>query len=132
MPREATDPLAWLVRAKSSLARARAGRISPEVLWEEPCFDAQQAAEKALKALLVALGIPFPKTHDLERLLELIRPRIPVPLELEALVRLNPVAVASRYPGDLPEATEEDWREALALAERAVAWVEEVLKSSRG
>ena len=132
MPREATDPLAWLVRAKSSLARARAGRISPEVLWEEPCFDAPQAAEKALKALLVALGIPFPKTHDLERLLELIRPRIPVPLELEALVRLNPFAVASRYPGDLPEATEEDWREALALAERAVAWVEEVLKSSRG
>ena len=117
MPREATDPLAWLVRAKSSLSRARAGRISPEVLWEEPCFDAQQAAEKALKALLVALGIPFPKTHDLERLLELIRPRIPVPLELEALVRLNPFAVASRYPGDLPEATEEDWREALALAE---------------
>ena len=101
MPREATDPLAWLVRAKSSLARARAGRISPEVLWEEPCFDAQQAAEKALKALLVALGIPFPKTHDLERLLELIRPRIPVPLELEALVRLNPFAVASRSDSTL-------------------------------
>lgn len=55
-----------------------------------------------------------------------------MPLELEALVRLNPFAVASRYPGDLPEATEEDWREALALAEQTVAWVEEVLKSSRG
>ncbi len=64
--------------------------------------------------------------------MELIRPHLPVPLELEALARLNPFAVASRYPGDLPEATEEDWREALALAERTVAWAEEVLKSGRG
>ncbi|GAA6744498.1 HEPN domain-containing protein [Thermus antranikianii] len=127
MPREASDPWTWLTRAKSNLARARLGRTSPEVAWEDPCFDAQQAAEKALKALLIALGIPFPKTHDLARLLELIRPHLPVPVELEALARLNPFAVAGRYPGDLPEATEEDWKEALLLAEQAVAWAERVL-----
>ncbi|MFN3179767.1 MAG: HEPN domain-containing protein, partial [Thermus sp.] len=101
MPLDASEPLAWLARAKSNLARARLGRTSPEVAWEDPCFDAQQAAEKALKALLIALGIPFPKTHDLSRLLELIRPHLPVPPELETLVRLNPFAVAGRYPGDL-------------------------------
>lgn len=132
MPPEASDPQAWLARAKSNLARARLGRTSPEVAWEDPCFDAQQAAEKALKALLIALGIPFPKTHDLERLLALVRPHLPVPPELEALARLNPFAVAGRYPGDLPEAAEEDWREALQLAERAVAWVESLLRPPHG
>jgi len=35
--------------------------------------------------------------------------------------------VAGRYPGDLPEATEEDWKEALLLAEQAVAWAERIL-----
>lgn len=127
MPHDASDPGVWLARAKSNLARARVGRTSPEVVWDDPCFDAQQAAEKALKALLIALGIPFPKTHDLARLLELIRPHLPVPPGLEDLVRLNPFAVAGRYPGDLPEATEEDWEEALLLAEQAVAWAERVL-----
>ncbi|MCV5768109.1 HEPN domain-containing protein, partial [Escherichia coli] len=67
------------------------------MVWDDPCFDAQQAAEKALKALLIALGIPFPKTHDLA---ELIRPHLPVPPGLEDLVRLNPFAVAGRYSGD--------------------------------
>ncbi|MDM7323519.1 MAG: HEPN domain-containing protein [Thermus sp.] len=129
MPHDASDPLVWLARAKSNLARARLGRTSPEVAWEDPCFDAHQAAEKALKALLVALGIPFPRTHDFERLLEYLRPLFPVPPELEALARLNPFAVAGRYPGDLPEATEEDWQEALALSERAVAWAETLLGS---
>nr|WP_243029119.1 HEPN domain-containing protein [Thermus albus] len=65
MPHDASDPLVWLARAKSNLARAQLGRTSPEVVWEDPCFDAHQAAEKALKALLVALGrwpglIPLP------------------------------------------------------------------------
>ncbi|WP_243090646.1 HEPN domain-containing protein [Thermus neutrinimicus] len=34
------------------------------MVWEDPCFDVQQAAEKALNALLIALGVPFPKSHD--------------------------------------------------------------------
>lgn len=125
MPHETSDPWAWL-------ARARLGRTSPEVAWEDPCFDAQQAAEKALKALLIAWNIPFPRTHDLGRLLELIRPHLPVPPGLESLARLNPFAVAGRYPGDLPEATEEDWKEALLLAEQTVAWVESLLSQGHG
>ena len=41
----------WLKRAKSNLARAKAGKVSEDILYEDLCFDAQQAAEKALKAL---------------------------------------------------------------------------------
>ena len=36
------------------------------------CFDAQQAAEKALKAVLIGRGIEFPYVHDLARLLSLL------------------------------------------------------------
>jgi len=41
----------WLQRAKSNMARARAGRVSSAILYEDLCYDAQQAAEKGLKYL---------------------------------------------------------------------------------
>jgi len=60
----------WLDRARSSLEHARA--THPHVYFEELCFDAQQAAEKAVKAVLLHKGIPFPYIHDLDRLLQLL------------------------------------------------------------
>jgi hypothetical protein len=36
---------------------------------EDLCFDAQQAAEKALKALLLHRRVNFPRIHDLTELL---------------------------------------------------------------
>jgi len=50
----------WLRRARSNLARASQGQVAPDVLFEDPCFNAQQAAEKALKALLVLKGVQVP------------------------------------------------------------------------
>jgi len=67
--RDPTDPAEWLRRARSNLARARADRGLPEVLYEDLCFDAQQAVEKCLKALLVYRQAPFPKTHAIADLL---------------------------------------------------------------
>ena len=68
---DSTDPLAWLARAKSNLAIA-ANPTAPEIYLEDLCFEAQQAAEKALKALLIARGVPFPRTHAIELLLSLL------------------------------------------------------------
>jgi len=51
--RDPTDPAEWLRRARSNLARAKADRNLADVLYEDLCFDAQQAAEKAIKGLLV-------------------------------------------------------------------------------
>ena len=45
------DPREWLNRARSNLTKAKAK--SPEVYLEDLCFDAQQAAEKAIKAVLL-------------------------------------------------------------------------------
>jgi HEPN domain-containing protein len=33
----------WLKRAYSNLERARAGKVSEEILFEDLCFDCQQA-----------------------------------------------------------------------------------------
>jgi hypothetical protein len=38
--------------------------FSPEIFG----FHVQQAVEKALKACLCILGVPFPRTHDLDEL----------------------------------------------------------------
>jgi HEPN domain-containing protein len=63
----------WLQRAKSNMARAKAGRVAPEVLYEDLCFDSQQAVEKALKSVCILHEIIFPKTHDIAYLIELLK-----------------------------------------------------------
>jgi HEPN domain-containing protein len=65
--REPNDPHEWLNRARSSLQHA--GSKEEGVYLEDLCFDAQQAAEKAVKAVLVFRRIRFPYVHDLETLL---------------------------------------------------------------
>lgn len=123
--RSAGDPGEWLRHARSNLARCRAERRPPEVLFEDLCFDAQQAAEKAVKAVLVSKGKRFPRTHDLAELLDLAaQTGADVPAAVLEARRLTPWAVAGRYPGVSEDADEQDHREALALAERTVAWAE--------
>ena len=76
----------------------------PEPLREIIAFHCQQAAEKYLKAFLVSRQIEFPKTHDLEELLELLAPVRPdVVAMLEGIDVLSPFGVKIRYPGDFPE-----------------------------
>ena len=70
--RDPTKSAEWLRRAKSNLLRAKAPRDHPEIMYEDLCFDAQQAAEKAIKGLLVHLQTPFPKTHSISDLLALV------------------------------------------------------------
>lgn len=123
--RDASDPREWLRRARSSLARCRGDRRLSEVLFEDLCFDAQRAAEKAIKAVLVQRGRRFPKSHDLTGLLDLVAATgLEVPSEVLQARRLTPYAVAGRYPGVSEDASEDDYNEALATAERVFAWAE--------
>ena len=97
---ESHDALRWLRRARSNLARAKAERSLPEVLYEDLCFDAQQAAEKAIKAVPVYKKIPFPKTHDIIDLLTLLdEGGIETGEELRQADSLTSYAVQTRYPG---------------------------------
>nr|WP_259084803.1 HEPN domain-containing protein [Salinibacter ruber] len=113
-------------RARSNLIRAR--QRLPNVYLEDLCFDAQQAAEKALKALCIERGIEFPYVHDLARLITLLQDEgQPVPDEVTEAGRLTRCAVFTRYPGLDDPVTEEDHNRAVSIAERVVEWVEDRL-----
>lgn len=99
--------------------------VSPGIYLEDLCFDAQQAAEKALKALLLSRNLPFPFTHDLSRLLSEVEVNgIEVPEEILEAARLTRYAVTTRYPGTAEEVTSQDHLNAVRVAEAVVAWVE--------
>jgi HEPN domain-containing protein len=64
------------------------------------CFHLQQCVEKYLKGRLVEAGIAFPKTHDLERILDLVVATEPLWATFRpALARLTNFAANLRYPG---------------------------------
>jgi HEPN domain-containing protein len=125
MPRDdamAGTPEDWLRRARSNLAHARQEKPD-EVLYEDLCFDAQQAAEKAIKALLVARRVPFRFVHDIGELLRMATDGgIVVPDRVRDAVELTEYAVEARYPGPFEAVTEAEWRHAVRLAEAVVAW----------
>lgn len=69
-------------------------------------YHVQQAAEKLIKALLVLVGEPFRRTHDLDDLIARLRPVHPQFAErAEPLRNVSIWGVAYRYPGleDAPE-----------------------------
>ena len=124
------DPREWLNRARSNLARAKA-RI-PDVYLEDLCLDAQQAAEKALKALLIQREVVFPYVHDLARLVTLLEA---AGQEIPAVVRraenLTRYAGVTRYPGLAEPVTEEQYQEAVTIAEAVVQWAAEHMEGQR-
>ena len=64
-----------MIRASGSIERTviwPARTAVADVVFEDLCFDAQQCAEKAIKAVFVGRAEPFPKIHDLKRLLKLL------------------------------------------------------------
>ncbi len=120
----------WLKKADSDMKLAghllSAGGIYPNAIT----FHSQQAAEKYLKAFLTWHQVAFPKTHDLEELLDLGET---VDAELAASLRdiivLTPYGVELRYPGDRPDASPDEAREALELAEKVCKLVMQRLEN---
>ena len=116
-PESVSEALRWLRYARDDLEIA--GQMAPDAARSRyTCWFSQQAAEKALKALLVLEGIDFPFTHDLESLLEL-HDHWPQRAARADLEQLTEWGAESRYPGDWPELTAEDGARAEAEA-RAV------------
>ncbi len=124
------DPREWLNRARSNLMVARTEELG--IYLEDLCFNAQQAAEKAIKALLIQHDVEFPYVHDLAELLTLLeRAGREVPESIRQAERLTRFAIFARYPGLAPPTSREEYREALALAEAVVRWAEESLRSEQ-
>ena len=113
------DPREWMNRSRSNLVLAK-NRI-PDAYLEDLCFDAQQAAEKAIKAVMIAREIEFPYVHDLGSLLSLLEEiGEPVPEAIRTAVSLTTYATATRYPNTGAPVTEQEYQDAVAIAEAVV------------
>ena len=123
----------WLRRAKSNLERARVGKIKDEILYEDLCFDCQQSAEKALKALLISIDKEFPPTHSIARLLEIAsETKTEIPAEIRKAIDLTDYAVKTRYPGESEPVTKEEYEEAVTIAATIYNWVSNIMLSNKG
>lgn len=122
------DPREWLNRARSNLAKARNMPEASEIYLEDLCFDAQQAAEKAVKAVLIHLGTRFPYVHDLAQLLALVQEagqNVPEPIKLAA--GLSDYAVEARYPSPAEPVTWQEYEDSVTVAEQVVRWAQEII-----
>ncbi|MCX6376730.1 MAG: HEPN domain-containing protein [Armatimonadetes bacterium] len=126
MPREVQSPAEWMRYARSDLALAKAA-ASDEVMFESLCFHVQQAVEKSLKAVLISRGIPFPRTHNIDSLIGLLPDDVSVPPEDIAVAELTEYAATVRYPGMDEPVGEDEYHEAVRLAESVVKCAEEIL-----
>ena len=120
----------WLSKALHDLHAADWLLARPDPLCEAAGFHCQQTAEKALKAYLTWRDEPFEKIHSL---VALVAKCLPFDASFEELrtsaTTLTPYAVALRYPGDMPQLTEGEAQEAVALAREVWDFVLERLPS---
>lgn len=120
------DPRAWLALAREDLALANAD--IPGVSFRPLCYHAQQAAEKAVKAVLLARSISFPYVHDIGRLLDLLRSAgETIPPEVADADLLTDYATTTRYPG-FGELERVDYERALVTAAVVVSWAEKMIE----
>ncbi len=125
-------PEEWLARAKSNLAKARYSENS-NVFFEDLCFDAQQAAEKSIKAVLLEHNAEFRYVHIIEELITNCEENgIPFPDELKPSAGLTEYAVQTRYPGMAEKVTAEEYQQTLELAEKVYTWASNVIENHKG
>jgi HEPN domain-containing protein len=99
---------AWLERAANDLLNIENNLAAAGIPWDTVAFHAHQAAEKSLKALLVARRVLPPKTHDLVLLLGRCAELQPELKRFETLCQsLSLLYFAARYP-EVPSPGEED------------------------
>lgn len=116
----ADSPEAWLQLARSDLAIA----AGPQVEQAHPsayCFHAQQATEKAIKAVYVHRAIQPLWIHDIKQLLDDLSD-LDIPDHVKRSARLTPFATFHRYPGEFGLATQQTVTEAVDLARAVVDW----------
>lgn len=123
------DPREWISRAKSNLAVSR--YADTEVDLEDLCFEAQQAAEKCIKAVFIKRGEHFPFSHDLERLLRILELNgLKIPNYVRQSRELTQYAHVTRYPGLAGPVKTRAYRRAVRIAAEVLRWAERHVNKS--
>ena len=117
------DVKEWLARSKSSLAISK-NRSDEEIYYEDLCFQAQQAVEKAIKGFLIFYNTEPEKTHNLVVLIKSLSKYIDIPDEIIESAILSDYAIQTRYPGDYTPIQEDEYNNAIKIAEDCVNWIE--------
>ena len=127
----------WLAFAHTDYESARYLNGAP--FYPRPfnviCYHCQQAAEKAVKALIVYFGSQggMPKVHDISFLLNqikhIVQEKKGIEVEYSLLLTadsLSKYGVAPRYPNEI-EVDERQVQKALADSEAILNWVDAVI-----
>ena len=124
-----------LEQSEMLLRKAAAEEVLVEKVLEESAiadeligYHCQQAVEKLLKARLVTLGVNYPKTHNLQTLVELLEDQgKQLPADLADLDSLTPYATIYRYE-DPPQVGQFNRKAAREFIRRLRVWVAAELK----
>ena len=126
----APDVQRWLDFADNDLAVAKhlLETFHPKPL-EIICYHCQQSAEKAIKAVYIALGIPggLPKKHDLTFLLEQMKHRVAISDAMfDHADDLNSYSVIVRYPNEI-QIDERKVLLSIRYADEIMSWAKEAI-----
>ena len=117
----------WLRKASENLEAAKI--LLEGGLYASSCFHSQQAAEMALKALIVLRSGVQPFTHSLTELLEEVSKLTEISLSEGDLAWLQDHYLQARYPNTrLSEYTLEEAEKALNIAGRVLDEVRRVVE----
>jgi HEPN domain-containing protein len=120
LPEQRDEVREWLYRASLDEVSADQLISGTRPVPETAVFHCQQLAEKALKAFLVSVNVPFPKIHDLVDLLALCTRQDSEFAQLLDIARaLTPYATIFRYP------TDQDAPD-LTMAKQRLEWAKHV------
>lgn len=130
MPPDPADVLLRKARDDERLARLVVGNA--DVSDEQIGFLAQQAVEKAIKAVLSHSGVRYRRTHDLAQLLDLLSTsKIDHPADMNDCVGLTPFAAEMRYDYLPPEEDDDepfDRPQAMHLVAIVLSWAESLIR----
>lgn len=120
----------WTAKADNDLKTAtHTLTLGEDTPTDTVCFHAQQCVAKYIKALLVLKQVPFPKTHNLIELVNLL------PVEFHSLLSkdeqklLTVYATITRYPGDYEDISLSEARSAVSVARRVRKAIRGVISS---
>ena len=119
----------WLAKANEDFEFARYNLEEGRPFYSQICFHFQQAAEKYLKAYIIARELDFRKIHELPLLLKICLSDDPSLEDLkEDCEYLSPFYIESRYPVHWPtNLSHEETEKALQAASRIRRRIKEKL-----
>jgi HEPN domain-containing protein len=122
--------LEWLEKARHDLYAANKLAEDKDGPGDIIAFHCQQSIEKAIKGLLTAYGITFPRTHELTELLDLSLPYLSaLDTYRDDFSRISRYAVEIRYPDSGWELNPENLARAIKISFEVFKTVESHLGS---